>query len=190
MRFRFLCYSFRRLRPLHRNLESPSSPTSPLLDLLPRARVSRYPWNFYLGQDSRVFSSGDNGSWKFGGDDGFEDESLFGKMDSKSDVRGDSLQGVDEELESKSDFVGEWKTAVGYKPWGFDGEESKGELFDFGEERGDFEGFIAGDEKETEENSSDQLKQLEKEEQELRVALKGLTRNDLLEVENFEFRNQ
>ncbi|CAA6665287.1 unnamed protein product [Spirodela intermedia] len=86
-------------------------------------------------------------------------------------VKGDIFQAIDGERQSKSrealsDRDDEWKTAEGYKPWGFDEDEEHGEI----------DGIGGGDETETEKVKAEQLRQLKKEEQELLSTLKGPNR--------------
>ncbi|KAF8380204.1 hypothetical protein HHK36_027686 [Tetracentron sinense] len=91
-----------------------------------------------------------------------------------STEKGDIFDGIDKEFETKNgDGSNEWETAEGYKPWSFGGEEKEEEVFDLGE------GIVAlpsvGDER-VERETSEADKQLEKEEQELSVVLKGPNR--------------
>lgn len=138
-----------------------------------------------------------NGAWRFSRDDDRDVAGLFGKPGEDTagslsgidgDVAGprpgavkgmgDIFQAIEGERLSKSqgalsDRDDEWKTAEGYKPWGFGEDEGKGEAFEFGEEHGEFNGIGVGYEPETEKVKAEQLGQLMKEEQELLNKLKG-----------------
>ncbi|XP_042498619.1 30S ribosomal protein S9, mitochondrial [Macadamia integrifolia] len=87
--------------------------------------------------------------------------------------KGDIFEEIDKEFGLKKGSGGdEWETAEGYVPWNFV-DESKEEVFDIGES---VEGLSSiGDEK-LETERSEEGKQLEQEEQELSVQLKGPNR--------------
>ncbi|XP_078431384.1 ribosomal protein S5 domain 2-like superfamily protein [Wolffia australiana] len=200
MRFRFLSDSLLRLG----SRRSPSSILLPPIQcchpLNPRSSLAGSSSNAALWVlPSREFSSKDgkgggnkvdddgNGSWKFGRDDVLEGSRLFGNdsVDDSwtgegRDLKGNVFQEIDGDVGSKGgagrDLGDEWATAEGYKPWGFEEEGSKGEIFAFGEDRGEFDGFGADVEAESEKEKADQLEKLEKEEKELLTTLKGPNR--------------
>ncbi|WOK98107.1 hypothetical protein Cni_G06817 [Canna indica] len=74
--------------------------------------------------------------------------------------------------------VEDWETAEGYKPWTLGGDDEKEDLFDVGEGgAASVEGIDNGDVEDLDKPNADELKQLEKREEELLATLKGPNRS-------------
>uniref|UniRef100_A0A1D1Y462 30S ribosomal protein S9 n=1 Tax=Anthurium amnicola TaxID=1678845 RepID=A0A1D1Y462_9ARAE len=182
------------------SLSPPRWPTS-ALPLVPVSTWGRP----LLGQCPRVaFSSkrkdgGDRddgsaeGSWKLTLDNEDDVEDLFAQPDADDaggvfgfdgvdswpeGKKGDISQGIDRDFLTASGGGDDaWETAEGYKPWGFEEDEGKGEAFRFGAEQGGLEGLRGGEMVDAGKMTAEQLQQLTmEEEQELLTTSKGPNR--------------